>query len=223
MGQIVDLIKEKIDSALLEKREGPRTYLGASSLGTECDRQLWLSFFHPKPVDNPQTLRKFKVGHYLEPMMVDLLKKAGFNVHEVDENGEQFGFEDGQIAGHCDGFIEIDGEWLLLEFKTANKFNFNTFKKEGFEDNNKYRVQVQIYMHKFGLKRCLAFVMNKDDQEIYLEIIDYDKKVAEYYLKRGHEILESETTPERKYTTKMNFNCKMCSYYKECWDENSSY
>lgn len=221
MGQIVDLVKEKIDSALLEKREGPRTYLGASQLGTECDRQLWLSFFHPKPVENPQTLRKFMVGHRLEPMMVELLKKAGYEVHEVDESGNQFGFEDGQIAGHCDGFIKIDDEWYLLEFKTSNTHYFKEFKKDGFEHNNKYRAQVHIYMNKFKLKKCLAFVLNKDTQEIYLEVIEYDERVAKYYLKRGHEILESETMPERKYSSKMNFNCKMCSYYKECWNEDS--
>ncbi len=221
MGEVINLIKQRIDEALLEKREGPRTYLGASQLGTECDRQLWMSFFHPKPVENPTTLRKFMVGHRLEPMMVELLKKAGFNVHDVDENGDQFGFEDGKIAGHCDGFIEIDGEWYLLEFKTSNSFYFKQFKKEGFENNNKYRVQVHIYMHKFKLNKCLAFVLNKDDQEIYLEIINYDEKIAKYYLKRGYEILESETIPDRKYSTKMNFNCKFCNYYKECWNENS--
>lgn len=223
MGQIVTTIAQKVDEALLVKRETPRTYLGASSLGTECDRQLWLSFFFPKEVDKAEVLRKFKVGHYLEPMVVELLKNAGFQVWELDEDGSQFGFKDGQIAGHCDGFIMLEGEPHLLEIKTANSFSFKNFVKKGFTDNERYRVQVQVYMHKFKLKNALCVVMNKDSQEMYYEIVPYDKIAAEYALRRGQEILDTELMPDRKYVSKMNFKCKFCNYYKECWDEDSSF
>ena len=222
MGELINYISQKIDEGLLNNKEGPRNYLGASSLGTECDRQLWYSYHQPKRVNDPKKLRIFKVGHYLEPMVVDLLRKGGFTVYSENHDGSQFGFNDGKIAGHCDGVIIINDEPYLLEIKTAKSTKFKEFKKMGFLHNNRYRVQVNIYMNKFRLKKCLAVVICKDTQELYLEIIDYDQITAEHYLERGHWIANTSNMPDRIAKTKMNFGCKYCDHYEECWNENSS-
>ena len=221
MNKIIERIHERIDQAIVEKREKPRTYLGASILGTECARQLWYTKFNSKEVEDPNVLKKFKVGHYLEPMMVDLFRKAGYQMWGVD--GEQLGFEDEGIAGHCDGIIKgIDGDEetpYLLEFKTSNSFYFKQFVKDGISANEKYAGQVQIYMHKFKLKKCLFVVMNKDTQEMHYEIVLYDEYEAVRLLERGKHILTMTEPPERGYPRSNYFKCKWCNWNKTCWSD----
>ena len=220
MNKIIERIHERVNQAMLEKREKPRTYLGASILGTECARQLWYTKFDSKEVEDPNVLRKFKVGHYLEPMMVELFEKAGYQMWGV--SGEQFGFEDGGIAGHADGVIKgIDGDEntpYLLEFKTSNSFYFKQFVKDGIAANEKYAGQVQIYMNKFKLKKCLFVVMNKDTQELYFEIVLADEYEAVRLLERGKHILTMTEPPERHYAQANYFKCRFCNWRKTCWE-----
>ena len=115
------LVDESIEKRC--KSQTPRDYLGASILGTECDRQLWYQFHHPKPVDDPRVQRIFDLGNILEDYMIKLLKESGIEVWDVDADGEQFGFIDEEVAGHCDGVAQGFPESTvphLLEFKSAN-------------------------------------------------------------------------------------------------------
>lgn len=222
MTKITDKLHEMVDQAILRENKSSRNYLGTSSLGESCDRALWYSYHTPKQTDDPQTLRKFNVGHALEPVVLKWLQDAGLQVWTSDSNGNQFGFEDGIIQGHIDAVIRgIPGDEdtaYLGEVKTANQFNFKAFVKEGIGHNEKYLVQVHVYMHKMKLKKCLFIVVNKDSQELYFEVINYDEFVAATALQRGFTIAESSEVPDRKYATKSYFRCKMCTYYKECWE-----
>lgn len=216
---IVDKIQERIDKALLTTRDKPRSYLGASVLGEECARKIWYYVNDPKEVDDPQTLRKFEVGKRLEPMVVKLLKDAGYQLFCVGD--DQIRFEDGNIAGSGDGVIKgIDGDEdtpYLLEVKTSNEFSFKQFKKQGIDANEKYKGQVMIYMKYFRLSKCLFVVLNKDNQEIYMEIVSYDEFESERLIQRGKHILTLDTEPERHYNSKSWFKCQWCSWKKECW------
>lgn len=216
----IEKIHARLDEAILIKRDKPRTYLGASVLGTECARQIWYYINDPKDVEDPVTLRKFKVGHYLEPMLVELFKNAGYKLFCTGD--DQIGFEDGKIAGHADGVIlGIDGDEetpYLLEFKTANSFYFKEFQKKGISANEKYLGQVQIYMNKFKLKKCLFVVMNKDTQELYLEIVNYDEFEAVRLIERGHHILSMKEAPEKHYPASNYFKCRFCQWRKTCWE-----
>lgn len=223
MGKTTDKIHELVDLAIESENEKSekRSYMGASGLGVECARQLWYSFHTPKKEFNALTLRKFAVGHALEPVVVEWLKKAGFTLYTVDSKGEQFGFEDGVIGGHCDGVIKgipfNEEEPYLLEVKTANNFYWKEFNKSGIDGNERYKGQVHIYMNKFKLKKCLFVVVNKDTQELYFEIVEYDEFEALRLLSRGHSLAVETEPPARHYESKSYFKCKYCSYYKECW------
>ena len=217
-----------IDDAILErcKKEKSRTYMGGSILGTECDRQLWYSYKRPWVVDSAKLQRIFDLGNILEDYVVKLLKDAGITVFDKDANGEQFGFVDGEIAGHSDGVVmglpESDLPHLF-ECKSANDKSYKLAVKNGVEKwNIKYWVQVHVYMKKLKLKRCLFVVINKNTCEIYIERITFDKNVANHHLLRGHEIAAMETEPERKYNSKTFFKCRFCNFNQECWSDNEN-
>ena len=216
-----------IDDAILDrsKKEKSRTYMGGSILGTECDRQLWYSYKRPWVVDSARLQRIFDMGNIIEDYVIKLLKDAGVKVFDTDENGDQFGFVDGKIAGHSDGVLlglPESSKPHLFECKSAKSTQFKQVEKNGVEKwNIKYWVQIHVYMQKLGLERCLFIVMNKDTQELYLERITYDRHVANHYLLRGKEIADMTELPSRKYNSKTFYKCKFCNNNEECWNENN--
>ncbi len=220
MSKIIEALHTALDNGILSEEQTPRAYLGASSIGTECDRALWYSYHTPKPVDDARVRRIFETGHAMEAVIYRWLRLAGADVYDLDKNGEQFRFVDGIVSGGCDGFVVWDGDNYLLEIKTANDFRFKAFKKDGFCSDEKYAAQIQIYMHKFRMKKCLCVVLNKNTQEIYFEIVAYDEFAAISSLERGKNIVAMEELPDRKYPNKSYFRCKFCNYYTECWSKN---
>lgn len=220
MCQSTDALHTLIDNACLNQDRPSRDYMGASGLGVECQRSLWYSFHKPMPIDKAQTLRKFDVGNALEPVVIKWLQDAGIKFF-TPPNGKQFSFKDGLLGGSCDGVIyNIPGdteEPYLLEIKTSNGFYFKEFQKKGISANDKYAGQVQVYMNKFKLKKSLFAVVNKDTQELFLQIIKYDEFEALRLIERGHQTASMENEPDRSYSTKMDYRCKVCSYYKMCW------
>lgn len=215
-------VVELIDQAILKRagEQSPRSYLGASGLGEPCDKKLWYSYKKPKSVDDPRILRIFDLGNLIEDYMVKLLRDAGYTIHTHDEDGKQFGFIDMPIAGNSDGVLMLPDGPHLAEFKSYNTTRFSTLKKGGVHVSDpKYYTQVQIYMGEMKLDKCLFLALNKNDCEIYTEVIDYDPIEHNWSKNRGHEIAVMEAEPSRKYTHKSHFACKMCNWRKECWSE----
>lgn len=212
--------------AAIEKRASEkeaRDYMGVSSIGKDCAREIWYSYHRPIKITDPRVNRIFQFGHLLEDYVITLLRDAGMQVFTEDENGEQFGFVDGHIAGHIDGVITGLPESTmphLLEIKSANAKRFEAFKAEGFKSDKGYWTQVQVYMLKMQLENCLVVVINKDNCELYFERVKLDKKFAEMQLLRAKELAELSETPMRQYSKSTFWKCRMCNYNEVCWNEN---
>lgn len=223
MSKTTDEIARLVDEAILKDKKESRTYMGVSGIGVECDRQLWYSYFQPKGVDQAKVLRIFGVGHALEPVIVGWLRKAGMNIFTEKPNGDQYGFEDGVVAGHIDGVVlgvPFAGKIPhLLEIKTANKFRYQEFVKNGFQSDEKYKAQIHVYMYKMKLERCLAVVLNKDSQDLHYEVIELDEFYAISVLNRAKEIAGLDEMPARKYPNKSFFKCQFCNWKPECWSQ----
>lgn len=216
VNKIHDSIYEKI------KKKEHRDYLGASSLGVECERKLWYMYHRPKNLHAARTQMIFDFGHMTEDYLISILKDT-FDVYEKDpETNEQFGFVDGDIAGHCDGFIKIDSEVMLLEIKSMNQARFNAVKKHGLKEKERtYWIQMQIYMTKiFDVKHGLFLALNKNTCELLPIIVDKENDVADAYIERGKQIVKAVSPFQRKYSKSNSFQCRMCDYSKECWHEN---
>ena len=122
-------IMENVDKALLAKRdkEVGRGYIGASVLGGPCDRKLWYGFrWWAPPAFPARILRRFDDGHTMEERVVEDLREAGYEVHNVNPRArnekKQYAayIHGGIVGGHIDGFIrgnEFGDEYVLLEIK----------------------------------------------------------------------------------------------------------
>lgn len=203
------------------KVEPKRNYMGASELGIECDRQLWYTWHKPKQNSDPRVQMIFDMGHMLEEYVVKVLREAGLKVWSEDDNGEQFGFIDGFIAGHCDGVVQGLAESTkphLLEIKTMNNKRFTLLEKKGVKvAERSIWVQTQVYAYKFELENALLVVINKDNCRMYYERIKLDATAADSALLRGEELIAQVDEPKRKYKNSKFFKCKFCDWADECW------
>lgn len=208
-------------NACYEKAFTPRTHLGLSQCGHECDRCLW--YKHNGYAESPpggRILRLFGMGNMVEEQVIGDLRQAKYPV-----TGEQkevvFEWGDVRLTGHIDGLIEgITSKTHLLEIKSACLKQFNILKKKGYENwHDIYKTQVHAYMLGLKLDRCLAVVYCKDNSELYTERIHLDKDWIIKKLEHVFEVISSDVMPDRKCPNKAWWKAKFCNFSKNCFEK----
>lgn len=172
---------------------------------------------------------------------VERARKQG---SELEQWG--FKHYDGHFSGHCDGklrfvpgqekFVPAD-TWILGEFKTHNSKSFTElagsrkdrerwladttgtvpFPGKGVaEAHQKHVVQAQHYMHHLSLPLALYAAVNKDDDDMHFEFIEYDP----VYFQKGEviirETVHSPRPPKRAYNSPSHYKCKFCDHRRTC-------
>lgn len=199
-------INEMIDHVMLEEPASYRPYLGMSQIGNPDERMLWLNFRWCLPPNSfePRVSRILDLGQHLEDIIVDYLKKTqGFEVFEKDKKGKQYtaSLLGDHFSGHIDGVIKglpALKSPAILEIKTANDKRFNNLTSEGSYErwSMEYEAQVHCYMGAFKLDKCLALVYNKNNSDIYTEVINKDEEIFQSMLAKARRIITSENPPE---------------------------
>jgi CRISPR/Cas system-associated exonuclease Cas4 (RecB family) len=202
-----------------------RKHLGASEIGHECDRYLWLSFRWAKLADfDGRMLRLFDSGNQQEPRLIADLRGIGVEVWDKDEKGYQWSYK--SLGGHFAGSLDGVGLGLpeapktphLLEFKTANAKSFSAMVKNGVKKSKpQHYVQMQVYMGWANLTRAMYLMVNKDTDEIHAERIEFDKDAFNLAIQRAERII---TSPEPAVTLAddaTNFTCKFCRFKDQCY------
>lgn len=206
-----------------EQEKHPRKHLGASLIGRECDRYLWLSwrwaFWKKFPA---QMIRLFNRGHLEEARWIALIRAAGFHTVHL-ENGKQIRISGcgGHYGGSLDGMIygcpEVPDTWGLLEFKTFNLKTFTKLEKVGVQNSkHEHYVQCQQYMAKRGLSYTLYGAVCKDNDKIHLEILRSDRINAGLYEARALKVVTAMTAPTRCSASPLYEACKWCDAFEVC-------
>ena len=185
--------------------------LGASNIGEDCPRKIWLTWRYAKMPDfPPRILRLFDRGHREEPTLVAELKSAGVNVYGEQE--DIIGYKKHFMAhpdGRAMGILEAPKTEHLLEFKTASDAKFIEMVGKGCKAANPgYYRQMQIQMHLTGLTRAFFLMVNKNDDHIYAERIPYDKAEGERLQELIEFIIDTSKPPEKCESYKCNW-CAM--------------
>lgn len=220
-GWIIDRINE--NAAKKNKAEGPRNYLGASSIGDKCTRELWYQFRHVGQEDfDGQMVRLFDRGHREEAVFVEHLRGIGLEVQDTDpRTGKQFRTSDigRHFGGGRDGRARWGPEypWFLVEMKTYNSARFNSLEKDGVKKSSpKYYGQLTVYLNAEGLPYCLFIAVCKDDDRLYVEWIALDKTDAAALLERAEFIIGAQEPPDRVTNVSTDFRCKFCCFHGVC-------
>lgn len=214
-----------IDDAYSTNEFPFRSHLGASGVGDDCARKVWYGFrWATKPEFGGRLLRLFNRGHLEEARFIAMLLMIGCEVYQQDENGKQYRISDanGHFGGSGDGVaIGIpdlpEGTAALLEFKTSAEKPFLKVKKEGVKSAKfEHYVQMNIYMRKMGLAAALYMVVNKNNDELYAEVILLDAECADQYIDRGVALVWRELPPEKLNESPGWWMCKWCDHRPVC-------
>ena len=108
----------------LEAAHPPRDYLGASIIGTKCERALWYNFRWWDMPDFPARIyRRFETGNTYEERGIRRLRRACFEVlshnprarNEKKQWAGELGSLGGLVRGHMDGFARAPREvWIEM-------------------------------------------------------------------------------------------------------------
>lgn len=182
------------------KQEPPRPYLGASELGKHCNLILWrkLRWCSKEDFDG-RMLKLFKRGHFEELIMCEDLKSVGIKLEHTGKDQLEVNFCS-HGKGHPDGIIKA-AKNMLWECKTFNDENFKKLKENGVKESKfEHYIQIQIYLHELNKKmiieHALYTAINKNDDELYFEIINYDKFAALDHIRKAERIIKSPTQPK---------------------------
>lgn len=221
LGKVIPHMSDAFD----DKKQGNRGHLGASLIGGECERKLWYGFHWASQSDiDGRLLRLFNRGHLEEARFIAMLLMIGCQVYQQDAEGKQFRISDadGHFGGSCDGICVgcpdlEEGKACLTEFKTHNDNSFKKLKVKGVvEAKPEHYIQMCVYMRKLGLDTALYMAVNKNDDELYAEIVKLNPQLAEEYLSRGRKIVYLKEAPARVSDSPGFYLCRMCNFSDVC-------
>lgn len=227
---------EAADKALEDEENSKpsRTYLGMSSIGRPCERELWYSFRWTQPAFfNAETHRRFIDGHMGEDLQATRLRKVkGVTLKTIDpRTGQQFGFVD--LGGHFRGHLDGDITGLLQAPKTPHiwehkqvsesKFTKLVSLKEKHGEKNAlakwdetYYAQAVMYMYYGDRDRHYLTVSTPGGRITTSCRTDRNNDAALRFREKAKKIIFSVEPPARINDNPSWYQCKMCSYNEQC-------
>jgi len=211
----------------------PRPYLGMSSIGNECARQLWYQFrFFDVSRFDAATLARFDDGHRSEDIVADRLRKvSGIELTTHKPDGKQIGFTDigGHFRGHMDGLItgllQAPKTTHVWEHKCTNEAKFKKLndlkakagEKEALEQwDEVYYAQAVLYMYYAELDRHYLTVTTAGSREITSCRTEADVFKARELIAKAETIISAEQAPAKLSKDPSFFKCKWCPFSEIC-------
>jgi len=205
---------------------GFREHLGASIIGRPCTRSIWYSFRWSTVASFPgRVLRLFNRGQREEAVFVEELKRIGVEVVEIDPRTSeqwQWSAHGGHFGGSGDGIAtegvpEAPKSPHIIEMKTHNDKSFKSLVKDGVEQSKpEHYAQMQVYMGLSSIDRALYMAVNKNDDDLYIERVKFNKKEFVQIMERARTIIESVEPPARISDDPAWWQCNFCDHSATC-------
>jgi len=212
-----------IEDAYRGEDGGFRSHLGASQIGRKCSREVWLGYrWAVVKRFKARMLRLVNRGHLEEARFMSLLEMIGCQFH-LDPSGEQERISDhgGHYGSALDAVIwgipDCPGEWILGEFKTHNTKSFCKLAVEGVQvAKPEHYDQMQSCMARRGIFKCIYIAVNKNDDDIFCQLVLFDQKRAEEIGAKAADLITRRTPPPRISDDPSHFDCTYCDAHQRC-------
>jgi hypothetical protein len=175
----------------------------------------------------------FQSGHLQEPRVYADLAGIGCTVYQINPaTGKQWSFSEPDAGhhfqGNADGIItgipQAPKSPHILEIKTASDKMYKEMQKLGVKKAKpEHYAQMQVYMKwsidefgEDGCRRALYLVVNKDNDDIYTERLEYSAEDAKALVDKALAIITSVEPPVGVSTDPSWFECKFCDYKSIC-------
>jgi hypothetical protein len=215
---ITGKLTKLLDSQTIPPEE-PRNYIGASSIGSACMRQIWYGYngYEGEPI-SPRLARTFEIGKRLEGMVLDYLENAGVDV--LMEYGTVVDDELPYFRGNLDAVAwdyTNNSPRYIIEVKTAKDSSFKQFVKHGLRKwSPQYFAQVQAYMGMSWVYESYLICLNKDTSELHDEHVTFQPQYYDGLRLKAEMIHKTKKAPPRVNDSPVFYLCKMCRYRSEC-------
>jgi len=158
-----------------------------------------------------------------KPAHMEIAENLGVKLKQFRIHGVK-----GHFGGSLDGKLYLnDGQWLpdiptdlgpgLSEFKTHNTKSFVFLVQNGVKKAKpEHWSQMQIYMDREGLKWGLYLAVNKNDDDLYAEVVFADPAEGERLLNRAEQVINAKQPPNRIGNHPSWVDCKWCDFAKVC-------
>lgn len=151
---------------------------------------------------------------------IERAKRRGVKVEQYRvraHNGHLGGSQDGHLIPPAPFLLEFMIGEGLTEYKTHNTKSFATLKSKGVQTAKpEHYIQMQTYMELGGLEWGLYMAVNKDTEELHVEIIRRRPEIAQAYIARAGQVIEAVEPPDRITSDPSWFECKFCDYRDNC-------
>lgn len=196
-----------------------RNKLHPSTIGM-CDRRIVFDMMMvPKPINDHVLTRIFENGHSMHERYEKLFAKMGILVQA------EMKVEHEDISGHTDAWIKIrtfanpHGEDYLVELKSAFSKSFEWMVKNNKPKKEHY-AQLTFYLHLTGFKKGVILVENKDNQEIWEYVVEYDPVYGQQLMNRAKYLIslakQRRVPAIPKGYTPSYYKCVECPYNFYC-------
>ena len=234
-----DSLKRDIDAHCVKTYDdGHRGHLGASVIGKACSRALWYGFrWASHATFSGQQYRLFQRGHFEEQRFVEYLEGIGCEVEVFAPNTDHIKNKgkrqirisacEGHFAGSVDCIIQLPKAYgieqkVLGEFKTQGCQKFPKLVEEGCQINKGVHfAQQSIYGYKLGLQYSVYMVVNKNTDDLHIELIKLDWDLGKELEEKAERIIYSQEPLPRIAMSSSYYECKYCDYKDVCWFDKS--
>ena len=236
--QLADQIKMDIDEWCVKTfDEGPRSHLGASQIGHPCNRHLWYAFRWIKhKTHTGRQYRLFQRGHFEEPRFKSYLEGIGCkvtefdeaNLHEDNKGKRQIRISgcQGHFGGSVDAVVKLPERYgitnaiFLGEYKTSGTGKkFTNLIANGCElEKYQHFCQQSIYGYKLGLEYGIYMVVNKNDDDLYIEVVKLNHKLGKDLEAKAAEVIFATEPPIKISASPSHFECNWCDHKNVCWE-----
>jgi hypothetical protein len=117
------------------------------------------------------------------------------------------------MISHCPDLLHNP---LLLEVKTHNDNSFKKLKNGVLLEFRTHYIQMQVYMYKMNLQHALYAAVNKNTDQLHMEIVDLNMELAMQYIDRAGAIIRQDTPPPRISDSPGWYQCRICNFYNIC-------
>lgn len=227
-----------IDRATDELYPQYKSYtLSPSLIGHECKRYIFYNFrwMAPEEIITPRMKRLFSRGDDEEARFHRLIEKIGFKRIIADNKRGQHKIEalNGHFKGYADDLLNTENideskypklhtlpAVVLGEYKTScTGRGFTDYRKTVILHRPLYYAQICVYGYMLDTPTCIFLVANKNDDDIYAEVIELDFAHAKRMLNKAEEILNTKVPPNKIAQSPSFSVCKNCKFSGICHEE----
>ena len=223
--------RQELEKVIMEQRDVYeqkkiqfRSHMGASLLGKKCKRDIWYSFRWVKePNFDGRMIRLFNRGHLEETRFIAILRQAGLDVWFKHSDGSQFAFSNcnGHYGGSLDSVVKgvpgYENIPMLGEYKTHSEKSFTKLVQLGVKSSKpEHWTQMNQYMGHYKLTHALYLAVNKNNDELYAEIVEFDEEEFKFDVTLALTISHSNRLPAKINNSPSFWLCKYCDFMDIC-------